>query len=193
MPRFREQQLALAYLRRKGTEASTASILERMEQTFGELDRILDAIPEETARRRPAADRWSVQEIVDHLVVSNRPALEQLRILLAGRDAEGGPVPAGLQSEDPLARPWPEVRDELSRLHQSFIDEIRQAAPTLGDSPGTATAPIEMVVRCATPQGDEAVHWEERFDWKAFSLAGRVHALEHLAQVQRTLEALGAA
>jgi hypothetical protein len=123
-------------------------------------------------------------------VVSNRPALEQLRSMLAGRDAEGGPVPAGLQSEDPLARPWPEVQGELSRLHQSFVDEVRQAAETLGDDPGQATAPIEMVVRCVTPEGSRAVHWEERLDWKAFALAGRVHALEHLAQVQRTLEAL---
>ena len=49
-----------------------------------------------------------------------------------------------------------------------------------------------MVVKCATPDGAlEPVHWVERVDWKAFAVVIRVHVLEHLHQIERTLAAVG--
>jgi len=47
-----------------------------------------------------------------------------------------------------------------------------------------------MVVKCARPDGAlEPVSWLERFDWKAFSVLLHAHNREHIAQVERILNA----
>ena len=76
-----EQEAALRYVCEKGTQAPLASIRERMAQTFAQIEALLAALPEDAVRRRPAPDRWSVQEIVDHLIESHRPAVGQLQDL----------------------------------------------------------------------------------------------------------------
>lgn len=195
-----EQVTALEYLRRKGTEAPAAEIRSRLVRTFEELDELLAGVPAELARRRPEPGRWSVQEVADHLIVSHRPATEQLALLVAGESPPGGPVPAGLQSTSPLEEDWPSLRRELAEVHRRFVEVFDRASD---GTPLEARAPIEMVVKCATadaggsvptePVHREPVHWVERFDWKAFALAARVHALEHVAQVRAILAALDAA
>ena len=184
-----EQERALAYARRRGTEAPLADLRRRVAETFAALDARLASIPAAHARIRPAPAAWSVHEVVDHLIVSHRPAMDQLRTLLAGREPEGGPVPANLQSPEPLARGWAELVAELAAVHAGFLALLDGAADA---SPQEARAPIEMVVKCATPDGAlEPVHWVERVDWKAFAAVIRVHALEHLHQIERTLAAGG--
>ena len=185
-----EQEAALTYARARGTEAPVADIGERLERTFGELDALLARVPGEVAARKPAGGGWSVHEVADHLVVSHRLAVEQLRDLLEGRRPAGGPIPAGLQSEAPEATPWPELAAELSRVHATFLEAVR-AAPE--DSPLEPKAPIVMVVQCARPDGtQEPVHWVQDFDWKAFAILFRMHAHQHLGQVRRVLAEVGA-
>lgn len=185
-----EQEAVLDYARRNGSEAPVASIRERLERTFEELDALVAAVPAEVAARRPEAGGWSVQEVVDHLVESHRWALEELRSLLAGRAPEGGPIPAGLQSEAPLARPWPELRADLHATHAAFLAEVAGATD---DTPTTARGPVVMVVKCATPDGGlEPVQWLQSFDWKAFAMLFRGHALEHRNQIRRILAGVGA-
>jgi len=180
-----EQQAALAYARRRGTEAPVAEIAERLRRTFGELDGLLDTVPEALAARSPAPGSWSVREVVDHLVVSHRRATAQLRELLAGRAPADGPIPAGLQSEAPEGTPWPELADELERVHADFLRGVESAADA---TPLDARAPVVMVVKCARPDGSlEPVHWVESFDWKAFAILFRMHAREHLGQIRRVL------
>lgn len=180
-----EQRRALDYVRAKGTEAPAAEVRRRVAAAFGELESLLDAVPEELAARRPEPAVWSPHEIVDHLVESHRPALRQLEFLLAGEDPPGGPVPAGLLSQDPFRRPWPAVTGELRAVHAGFLALLADA----GDAtPAAARAPVEMVVRCATADGgSEPVHWVERFPWKAFALLAGVHSREHVAQIRRVL------
>jgi len=185
-PRLRpEQEAALAYARRRGTEAPIAAIAERLRRTFGELDALLDTVPDDVAARSPAPGAWSVREVVDHLVVSHRRAVDQLRELLAGRAPADGAIPAGLQSEAPEATPWPELADELARVHAEFLRAVESAADA---TPLDARAPVVMVVKCARPDGSlEPVHWVESFDWKAFAILFRMHAREHLGQIRRVL------
>jgi hypothetical protein len=83
-----EQEAALRYAREKGTEAPVASIRERMARTFAQLEALLAALPEGAVRRRPAPGRWSVQEIVDHLIESHRPAVDQFLDLLRAHTLE---------------------------------------------------------------------------------------------------------
>lgn len=166
-----------------------ASITERLARTFGELDALLAEVPADVAARKPAGGGWSVHEVADHLVVSHRPAVGQLRDLLAGRTPTGGAIPAGLQCEAPEATPWRELAGELSRVHGAFLDTVR-AAPD--DAPLEPRAPVVMVVQCARPDGThEPVHWIQSFHWKAFAILVRMHAHQHLAQIRRVLAEVG--
>lgn len=185
-----EQEAVLEYARRKGTEAPVGSIRERLAGTFEELDTLVAGVPAEVAARRPEAGGWSVQEVVDHLVVSHRRALQELRSLLAGRPPENDPIPASLQSDAPLARPWYELREDLERTHAAFLAAVTGAGD---DAPTTARAPVVMVVKCATPGGGtEPVQWVQSFDWKAYAILVRGHSLEHRNQVRRILAGFGA-
>jgi hypothetical protein len=181
-----EQEAALRYAREKGTEAPLASIRERMSKTFAQLETLLAALPEEAVRIRPAPDRWSVHEIVDHLLESHRPAVEELRELVRGHRPEGGPVPAGLLSADPLGRPWPGLVRELSGVHRELLAILNGASD---ETSLTARAPVVMVVKVREEDGSlTPVEWIDDFDWKAFAILLRAHTLEHLAQIERTLQ-----
>ena len=186
-PGFRpEQQRALDYARRRGSEASVDSIRERVTGTYAAFDALVETIPAEVAREHRSSSAWSIQEVVDHLVESDRPAIEQLAALLAGRSVEE-PIPAHLQSAAPLAHDWNDLRAQLRAIHRDL--EALLAAASDSDSTA-ATAPVQMVVKCARPDGTlEPVSWVERFDWKAFAILLHAHNREHLAQVQRILAA----
>lgn len=183
-----EQRQALDYLRRKGTEAPLASLHRRTRETFQVLHDLLQGISAEQARRKPSPKAWCVQEIVDHLLVSNRPARDQLQSVLEGQSVDET-VPASLQSNAPMERPWPELVAELQEVHGGILELLENASD---DVPQEATVPVVMVVKCATESGagdgaTESVEWVERFDWKACALVIRVHVLEHIAQIRRTL------
>ncbi len=190
-PGFRpEQQRALDYARRRGSEASVASIRERVTGTYAAFDALVETISAEVAREHRSSSAWSIQEVVDHLVESDRPAIEQLAALLAGRSVEE-PIPASLQSAAPLLRDWNDLRAQLRAIHRDV--EALLAAAT-DDDPPAATAPVQMVVKCAAADGTlEPVAWVERFDWKAFAILLHAHNREHIAQVQRILAAPPAA
>lgn len=185
-----EQEAALRYAREKGTEAPVASIRERMTGTFAQLEALLAALPEDQVRLRPAPGRWSVHEIVDHLVESHRPAIDELRELVRGHWPEGGPIPANLLSADPLGRPWPSLVRELSGVHRTLLAILDGASE---ETPLTARAPVVMVVKVREEDGSQTpVEWIEDFDWKAFAILLRAHTLEHVGQIERTLKSLAA-
>jgi hypothetical protein len=185
-----EQQRALDYARRRGTDAPVEAIRERVAATFATLDALVETIAPEVAREHRGTSAWSIQEVVDHLVESDRPAIEQLSQLLAGNDV-GEPIPASLQSAAPLAKDWTSLRAELRGIHRDLVALLAAAT---GDEPTTATAPVQMVVKCARPDGSlEPVTWLERFDWKAFAILLHAHNREHIAQIQRILAAPPAA
>lgn len=183
-----EQEAALRYAREKGTEAPLASIRERMAKTFAQLEALLGSLPEEVVRRRPAPGRWSVQEIVDHLTESHRPAVGQLADLLRGERTAGGPVPVSLLSADPLGQPWPDLLRRLADVHRDLLAALDRATD---ETPLAAKAPVIMVVKVREEDGSlTPVEWVDDFDWKAFAILLRAHTLEHVAQVERTLKAL---
>lgn len=182
-----EQLRALAYVHKRGTKAPLAEIRSRVAGTYAEIESLVADVPAEVARsRRPEVSAWSVQEVVDHLVESERPAANQLARLLAGQDVEE-PIPAGLQSEDPLGHDWHALRGDLRTVHENVLDHLATAAD---DVPVTAKAPVEMVVKCEEPDGTlRPVHWIQRFDWKAYSILLHAHTREHIAQIHRILAA----
>ena len=180
-----EQTQALSYIRSQGTEAPLAKIRSRAADTFAAVEALLDGVSPEQAGRRPQPGKWSVHEIVNHLIESDRPGLAELRELLAGRNPSGGPIPAGLLSEDPFARPFPELVATLKGIHREFLEILDGADDGI---PQEARAPVVMVLKAAQDDGTLApLHWNQEFDWKAYALILRMHTLEHKHQIERTL------
>jgi DinB superfamily len=123
-----EQEAALRYVREKGTDAPVASIRERMATTFAELEALLAALPADQVRLRPAPGKWSVHEIVDHLIESHRPAIDELRELVRGHwpgGADSGEPPLRRSARPPLARPRPGARRGASRAPRDRRQRLR--------------------------------------------------------------------
>lgn len=181
------QERARAYFRSKAG-LSPAVVRQQITAAFDALDGVLCTVATGRAPLSPVAGEWSVQEIVDHLLETYRPGLDELRCLLAGRRPPGGPIPASLQSKAPLLRPWPWLLDELRRVH-------RQVAELIGSVPDDfatdARAPIVMVVNVEGPGGDvRPLHWVEDLDWKAYAMVSwRLHPIDHLNQTRKVLAA----
>ncbi len=181
------KQKARDYLRARGTLAAPDAIREQVAAAFGTLDTVLTGVTAERAARSTIAGEWSVQEIVDHLVETHRPGLDELRCLLAGRRPPGEPIPAALQSKAPLLRPWAGLLAELRRVHGEIVAALGAVAP---DFETAARAPLVMVVN--VPAGDGRIrpaHWVEELDWKAYAITWRLHTLDHLAQARKVLAA----
>lgn len=182
-----EQARAMDYLRRKGTEAPTAELRAGIAAAFESLEATLAGIEAAEARLAPFPGKWSVHEVVDHLVESHRLVPGHLAALLRGQRPEGTPIPAGLQSADPAARSWEELVAELAAIHRGFLQAL--AAATDGP-PGPARAALVVVIKVKGEDGIERpVEWIEDLDWKAYALALKAHSLEHKAQIERTLAA----
>lgn len=174
-----EQTRAVEYLRR-AAQAPVVDIRRKVAETFRELDELVAGIPEELVRVRPRPGRWCVQEVVDHLILSHRPACGELAGLLQGRTPEGEPIPAHLQSPDVMEKDWPSLVGEMSAVHGRFASLVAEAAE---DAPLRARAPLVMVI--------EGMEWIEELDWKAYAIAFRAHALGHAGQVRAILAELG--
>ncbi|MBI4611330.1 MAG: DinB family protein [Candidatus Rokubacteria bacterium] len=182
-----EQIKAREYLHQKGTLLAPGEIHERVRAAFVATQEFLDSVSEAEAGKRPAPGEWCIQEVVDHLVETHRPSVEELRCLLRGERPAGGPIPASLQSGAPLARPWPALVAELKRLHAEIL-EILGAVPDGFVS--DARAPLVMVVNAKNPDGSEApLQWIEDLDWKAYAVIFRLHEIDHLTQAKRALRA----
>jgi hypothetical protein len=178
---------ALEYFRTRGTRAPVVEIRERVSAAFATLDALLAGLTAEQARRPAVEGEWCVQEIVDHLVETHRPGVDELRCLLAGQRPPGGPIPASLRSKAPLLRPWPWLLGELGRVHRDIL-ELLQAAPD--DFQTDARAPLVMVVNAAGPDGAIApLHWVEDLDWKAYAIVWRLHVVDHVNQARKVLGA----
>ena len=181
-----EQVKAMEYLNRKGTLLPASQIRERVGAAFAALEAALGEVSEAQARQRAIPGEWTVQEVVDHLLATHRPSVDELRDLLAGRRPARGPIPASLQSADPMGRGWKELVADLKAVHSEVLETLA-AAP---DRPTDARAPVVMVINVMEPDGrEQPLHWIEELDWKAYAIIFRMHELDHLNQIKKTLKA----
>ena len=116
-----EQIKAREYLRGKGTLLPAAQIHARVGAAFAAMEALLDGVSLAEARTRSIPGEWTVQEVVDHLVETHRPSLEELRDLLADRRPRGGPIPAGLQSTDAMDRRYGDLMTALRTVHAEIL------------------------------------------------------------------------
>jgi len=177
------------YFRTKGTLVAASAIHERIGDAFGALATFLEPISAATGARVGIPGEWTIQEIVDHLVETHRPGLDELWCLLAGRRPPGDPIPASLQSKAPLQRPWPWLLAELARVHGDILRTLAAVPP---DFATDARAPIVMVVNVPDESGNVVpLHWVEDLDWKAYAIVWRLHVIDHLKQAKKVHAALG--
>src|SRR4030095_11366478 len=104
-------------------------VREQIVAAFEALAAVLASVPPDRAALRPLPGEWSVQEVVDHLVETYRPGVDELRCVLAGQRPPGEPIPAALQSKAPLLRPWSWLLDELRRTHRDVVELIGTVKP----------------------------------------------------------------
>jgi hypothetical protein len=176
------------YLRDNGTLAPTPVIRRRVATAFENLEKCLRGVDAERAVRRAWPAEWSLHEIADHVVETHRPSREELRELLGGRRPPGPPIPASLQSKDPLARPWPALLDELTRVHADIVADL---AAVPDDWPTTTRARVVVVMNAGATDGTtEPLAWEDEIDWKAYAVFLRLHAIDHLNQARKVIAAL---
>ena len=176
------------YLRDNGTLAPTAAIRRRVATAFENLEKFLRAADAARAARRAWPAEWSLHEIADHVVQTHRPSRDELRDLLAGRRPAGPPIPASLQSKDPLARPWPALLEDLARVHADIVADLA-AAPD--DFPTSVRASVVVVMNAEATDGTTVpLSWEDEIDWKAYAVFLRLHAIDHLNQARKVLAAL---
>jgi len=170
----------MAHIRSRGTNAEPAAVHHKLAAAYAQFDATLARLSPEEATAVPAPGEWSVRDVADHLLESERPGLDELRCLVAGEAPPGPPVPASLRSKAPQHRPWPWLCAELTRLHQDILEAVSAGpAPAAGEptAPGVFWAEVD-----GTP-----TEWIEDLDWRAYAAVLRVHTLEHLAQVREIL------
>ena len=182
-----EQIKARDYFHHKGTLLSASQIHERVAAAFEATETFFDAVRADEAQVRALPGEWTIHEVVDHLIETHRPSLDELRDLLQGRGPAGGPIPASLQSADPMARSYRALLADLGKMHADVLDLLSGAPERMTE----ARAAIIMVVNVKEPDGREApLHWIEELDWKAYAVtAFRLHELDHLNQAKKTLKA----
>lgn len=182
---------AHAYLAKNGTAATPATIHARTGAAVEALDRLLAPVPATVAARSPGAGEWTLHEIVDHLVETHRPSLDELWCLLAGQRPPGRPIPAGLQSKAPLTRPWSWLLREMRRVHADILDAVAAVPPGLSTE---ARAPVVMVFNAEDGAGGSVpLSWEDEVDWKAYTIVLRLHLVDHLNQARKVLAAVDGA
>ena len=165
-------------------------ILERIADAAGAVDEFVRPLSAAQAARRSIPGQWTIHEVVDHLVETYRPGLDELWCLLAGQRPPGEPIPASLRSKAPLLRPWPWLLEELARVHGTILSTLAAVAPDLTTG---ARAPIVMVVNVKDAQGGTApLQWVEDLDWKAYAIVWRLHVVDHLTQAKKVLAAMRA-
>jgi hypothetical protein len=182
-----EQEKAREYLHQKGTRLAPREIHERVRAAFVATEEFLDSVSAAEARVQPAPGEWCAQEVIDHLVESHGPGVDELRSLLRSARPSGGPIPAGLQSQAPLGRPWPALVGELKRLHAEILELLTKVPHGFASE---ARAPLIMVVNMKKADGSEyPLEWIEDLDWKAYAVVFRLHEIDHLKQAKRALAA----
>ena len=187
MTELMEQVRMREYLRDKGDGLPLAEVRARVAGAFDTMEALLVPLSPAEAAGRPRPGEWSIHEVVDHLILTHEPSVGELVDLLAGRRPTGPPIPAGLQSPDPLARPWDALQSGLHAQHAAALRVLDGAR----DIPTAARAPVVAVVNVRAGDGREApVYWEEEIAWKAYAVfAFRLHTLDHIRQIRKLLAA----
>lgn len=69
--------------------AHLVEVFARLDRAREDLRAAVDLVPRELRSRRPAADRWSVAEVIEHLSLAERRFCDRLRTAISEAQASG--------------------------------------------------------------------------------------------------------
>jgi hypothetical protein len=98
-------------------------ILRRLDESLNVLEKSLAGLAEKDWEQKPAPDRWSVAEIVHHLILVEVQRLQWLKDLLAGRR----------ESAPPRTEPIPDIASY--RRKEQRVQAKEDMQPTAGIPP----------------------------------------------------------
>jgi len=166
-----EQIRIRGYLTAQGAKLSPAEIVDKVRAAMGELRAAANAIPAARFDERPAAEEWSANEVMAHVVKAGRHFGGAIARLLDG-------VPGG------------GVRDQLER------DVPRRTASEWWGGLEQDRAALFARVGAADPQTALGSTVEHPFfgplNWRETLLFMRLHDLDHAGQLQKIAAALAA-
>lgn len=114
-------------------------VFARLDRARDDLRAAVELVPRELRRRRPAADRWSVTEVVEHLSLAERRFCDRLRTAISEAQA------SGLGAETEPRSPLPDRVATLlaDRVNRRMAPEFIQPKGELDDA--QAWAALEQV------------------------------------------------
>lgn len=167
-----EQTRIRGYLTAQGAKLSPGQIVEKVEAAMRELRSAAEAVPAARFNDRPAADEWSANEVLAHVVDAGRHFGGAIVKVLDGLPAGG-------------------VRDQLER------DVPRRSLAEWWALLEQDRAALFERVRAADPQGRLDGTVEHPFfgplNWRETLLFVRLHDLDHAGQLQKIGVALAGA
>jgi uncharacterized damage-inducible protein DinB len=167
-----EQARIRGYLTAQGAKLSPAEIVDKVRAAMDQLRAAADAVPDRRFGERPAAEEWSANEVMAHVVNAGRHFGGAIVRLLDG-------VPAG------------SVRDQLER------DVPRLDAAEWWATLEQDRAALFARVEAADPGSALADTVEHPvfgpLNWRETLLFMRLHDLDHAGQLQKIAAALAVA
>jgi len=167
-----EQLRIRGYLVAQGAKLSPVEIVDKVRAAMDQLRAATDAVPAARFDERPAAEEWSANEVMAHVVLAGHHFGGAIARLLDGLPASG-------------------VRDRLER------DVPRRSAAEWWALLEGDRAALFARVREADPQGRPEGTVEHPFfgplNWREALLFMRLHDLDHAGQMEKIGAALSAA
>ena len=167
-----EQTRIRSYLTAQATKLAPGEIVDKVRAAMDELHAAAEAIPDHRFDERPAAEEWSGNEVMAHVVTAGRHFGGAIVRLLDGVAAGG-------------------VRDQLER------DVPRRSAAEWWAGLEGDRAALFARVRAVDPEGPLTGTVEHPFfgplNWRETLLFMRLHDLDHAGQLRKIAAALAAA
>jgi uncharacterized damage-inducible protein DinB len=167
-----EEQRIRSYLTAQGAKLSPPAIIEKVRAAMDELAAAARAIPPARFAERPAADEWSGNEVLAHVVDAGTYFGDGILGILDGRPPPARP--AGRDDERPPVRSADAWLERLERDRGELFERVLAADPD--PRPGqTLTHPAFGPL-----------------EWRPALLFLRLHDLDHAGQLQKVAAALAA-
>ena len=167
-----EQQRIRGYLKAQGAKLALAELIEKVRAAMDELHAAATAVPADRFADRPAADEWSGNEVMAHVVTTGARFAEGIRRILDG-GAAGPPIADVLERDAPRRTAdewWQRLVDDRTAL----FDQVLRADPT------------------ANPERTIEHRMFGALNWRETILFLRLHDLDHAGQLRKIAAALEA-
>jgi hypothetical protein len=165
-----EQRRIRGYLQAQGAKLSPVEVIDRVRLAMGQVGESVTAVPAARFNDRPAADEWSANEVMAHVVTAGARFADRITGVLDGR-APGGAVADVIEHGAPehTAEEWCSI---FVAAREALFARVGRADPA---------------------EHPEAVIEHPFFgllSWREALLFLRIHDLDHAGQLQKIAAAL---